>query len=168
MIPETTRTVNFTNSQTDGLHTNHNVHLNFTSSGSNGINFIHSRLMIVYIEHLKVTCDDGYSCISVQRNGLYYVRYNYCINVAKTSSSSIGIYVVSGPSSIVEHNYLSNNYAGLRASNCGVIDSNNNDDTGTQPTYGMIAQTNGVIGKTGTQPAGSTGNESQSLGGQIR
>jgi len=154
-------------SQTDDLHTNHNVHLNFTSAGNHGINCAHNRMPIIYVEHLKITADDGYSALLVQRQGFFTIRYNYCISVAKTSSGSTGIYVTSGSAALVEDNYVSNNYYGLHVGNNGTLDSTNNDDTGTQPNYGLRASTNGILGKNGTQPAGSTANESFSIGGKI-
>lgn len=64
-------------------------------------------------------------------------------------------------------NYVSNMKYGIRGIQSRLY-SDGNDDTGTQPAYGLYCQTAGTIGKNGTQPAGSTANEGTAGGGVIR
>jgi hypothetical protein len=154
-------------SQTNGLHTNHNVHLNFNNS-TNGVYTIHNSTNAVVIRHLKITCQDGYRCITLQRPGYSEVYYNYLIHTGNTSSSSRGVDVGFGMNLFLLNNYFNGSYYAVTCFEVSKINSSNNDDTGTLPKYGLRCALASDIGKNGTQPAGSTANELVNLGGQIR
>ena len=93
-----------------------------------------------------------------------YIRANVCTGDSVVGGSSVNI--VRGIAE-VSSTYISNTQLGIYAQNARVF-SNNNDDTGTLPAYGITAGSAGTIGKAGTQPAGSTANELTSIGGEIR
>ena len=70
-------------------------------------------------------------------------------------------------SNYVINTYVSNHADGITGK-LSTVFSYDNDDTGTQPAYGLHATNAGTIGKQGTQPAGSTSNELADNGGEIR
>lgn len=152
---------------TSGLSTSQSVHLNFNNS-TNGIQ-ISDTTSVIFMDYLKITCADGYDCVKLTRVASFFrMRYGYLLHTAKTSSSTRGLRVLqSGGAITAQANYFSNNYYAIESSQ-STIYSNGNDDTGTQPTYGLRAAQGGVIAKNGTQPAGSTSNESTGSGGVIR
>jgi len=157
-------------SQTDGLHTNHNVHLDFTGAtlSLSAVNVDSCILSMVYVRHLKITAEDGDICLSANAEVGLRVFYNYLINNAKTSSSSIGYRSFGGCTTQFTGNYVSNNHYAISSNVNSKIYSNGNDDTGTQPNYGLHASNNSVIGKNGTQPSGATADELSNSGGEIR
>jgi len=155
-------------SQTDALHTNHNVHLNFNND-THGIYILKCAMKNIRLKHLKITTDNAKSSIIGQRLKWIEVQYNYCISTAKGSSSTRSIYILDGTDGRTDYNYISGSYYGIHSSICAHISSNNNDDTGTQPTVGLRADGNGIIGKLGaSQPTGSITNEATRQGGEIR
>jgi len=155
-------------SQTDGLHTNHNVHLDFTGSATNGIYCIHNSIRLVNIHHLKITADDGFSCIALQRECTYRAWYCYLISTAQTSGGTFGIRALDGANVWLSNNYFSNNYYAIGSELNAKVLSVNNDDTGTQPKYGLHSRQASTLGKNGTQPSGATADELESTGGEIR
>jgi len=151
-----------------GLRTDQSVHLNFSGEAINGILITGNILGVTRFSHCKVTVDDGYQCVMLVQNTMLYTFSNYLITTGKTSGSSIGYYIIANGSTQVFDNYLSGMFYGIISTHCSFIYSTNNDDTGTQPNYGMVASIGGVIGKAGTQPSGSTANENVQTGGAIR
>jgi len=154
-------------SQTNGLHTNHNVHLNFNND-TEGLYCLHNSCNDVHIEHLKITVDDGYRCILLHRACYSSVSYCYIINNGQISSSSRGIEVNNGQNTYLLNNYFSNNYYAIAVFECSKVNSTNNDDTGTQPKYGLRVALAADVGKNGTQPSGSTADELVNVGGEVR
>ena len=152
-------------SQTAGLHTDHNVHLNFNNN-THGI-ICRRNSATFQVRHLKITCDDSKTCVLLISCASVYTLYNYLLNNAKTSSGSKAISMTSASIGTAEQNYFSNNFYGINCTTASIISSNNNDDTGTQPNYGLRVDTAGIIGKANTQPTGSTANESLGQGGNI-
>jgi hypothetical protein len=153
-------------SETAGLHTNQAVHLNFNNS-TWGINVTNNSLSLVFIEYLRVTVQDGNTAINLQRQGHSRIRYNYITCGGTTNGSNSAILAHQGNRVQAINNYFSNCYYGIRAYSTSMVNSQNNDDTGTLPRYGLASQRTATIGKNGTQPAGSTANETTAGGGVI-
>jgi len=154
--------------ETSGLHTNQSVHLNFNNS-SNGIYAVNnSGISLVYIRFLRVTVQNGYSGILAQREGHFRIYYNYVTCGNTTNGANTALYALQGSRVIFSNNYVSNCFYGIRAHQNSIVDSTNNDDTGTQPRYGLGATRTSVVGKNGTQPAGGIANETSSTGSDIR
>jgi len=150
------------------LHTTQSVHLNFTSSGNHGLYIFGNTIPHIDVFNLKITTDDGLSSLIIQRGAHARVFYNYFVSNGKTSTNTRSLYVIDETSVEAKHNYINGSYYGFEARNGAHIYSNTNDDTGTQPTYGLRAVGACTIGKNSTQPAGSTSNELSQNGSIIR
>jgi len=83
------------------------------------------------------------------------------------TASGYAIYLQQSNIIHVYNNYISNINIAINTTIVRVY-SANNDDTGTTPLYGLKASQASTIGKTGTQPDGSTSTETASDGGVIR
>ena len=110
-------------------------------------------------------------CTTTTDNILIYCResngeLDACYIHGTGTGGGIAVDSVRGPLS-VSNCYISNIKHGIYAY-ASRIYSNNNDDTGTPPLYGLTSTAASTIGKNGTQPAGSTANENPSKGGIIR
>jgi len=154
-------------SEGDSLHTNQAVHLNFNND-TTGLWIYGCFLSQFRVQNLKVTCDDGYNCLYLLQNEYGIVLSNYFIHNGNSSSASAGIHAVGNGTTRVRNNYFSGNYMGIYSNHASYIYSEINDDTGTQPKYGLLARLSGVIGKASTQPAGSISNENIASGGIVR
>jgi len=153
-------------SQTDGLHTNHNVHLNF-NNGSHGV-WLFQNTAFMFVRHLKITTDDTYYSIYLARTGFSNIRYNYLISTGNVGNSR-SINVIEGHSADIIENYFNNSFYGIISVLNSRVLSNNNDTVGTNPKYGLYANTNAIIAKSGAnQPTGSIANETEANGGEIR
>jgi len=150
--------------QSTSLHNNQNVHLDFSTGG---IVYIDSSVTRTFIKNLRITAADANICLNLSRVGFTNVWYCYLANDGKTSTVSRGVHATEGSHVYVILTYFSNNYYGIFAGNTVQISSSGNDDTGTQPNYGLRSEANGTIGKLNTQPTGSTANESLGQGGNI-
>lgn len=151
----------------EDLHTTQSVYLDH--SASNGpVVLANLCTPFVYIRNLKVKTKSDASwndiCIKIQRCSNAGVRYN-CVGTGTTQGG--GIWVIETPVVHVQENYIDNLQKGIIAQNATVC-SYINDDTGTSPAYGLNARYAGTIGKYSTQPAGSTANELEESGGDIR
>ena len=153
-------------SQTDGLHTNHNVHLDFSGGASVvALWAVHNRVSLISVSHLKITANANIICLQCQREGNYRVWYNYFISNSKTGS--FGLAAQDGSTVWSTDNYFNNHNIAILSTQNAILYSDTNDDTGTQPNTGLNAQSGGKIGKSSTQPSGSSTNESTSTGGKI-
>jgi len=94
-----------------------------------------------------------------------YVRYNYVSG--SNIDNGVGIEIHQCSFGYIIQNYISNIKEGIYAYGSR-INSKENSDTGTQPKYGLYANTSATIGKSGTQPSGSTANEHTNAGSVIR
>jgi len=150
------------------LHTTQDVILSGASLGDHVIEVLRCNCSNVFVQNLRVDYD-----ASASKNGIAIlycpgyndVRYNYCLGDS-TSGSGAGIEFFRAGTAYAQENYVSQGAYGIQAADSVNLTSVNNDDTGTQPGYGLQAQS-ATIFKNGTQPAGSTANELVSSGGQI-
>ena len=160
--------INGDTGQSTSLHTNQNVHLNF-NNGSHGLRCINNTgLSQIVIQNLKITTDDGLIGIALENEGWGRIRYCYLLSTGQTSSGTFGIWATRGFRANVYNTYVSNSYVGIFAQLSARISSESNDDTGTQPKYGLGAYRASVVGKGGTQPSGATADETIANGGLIR
>jgi hypothetical protein len=113
---------------------------------------------------MKVESRSGGRPVKVER-GVVYVMGMYLLG--NSTSAGRGVQVAYGQSE-VRNTYVENLAQGLFVNLHGRIHSRDNSSTGTIPAYGLDARRGGVISKEGTQPAGSTANESTVHGGDIR
>ena len=147
------------------LHTTQSATL--TVTGAQGIT-LRNNYCHIEVRNIKITADDGFQPMRIERSSFAEVRFNYLVNVAKTSASSRSVFALYVAMLNVEGNYFSNSSSGLYTSPLTMSYSNGNDDTGTAPNYGLWAQAGSIIAKNGTQPAGTTSNENVSSGAVIR
>jgi len=152
------------NSSDNSLSTSKNVVLNFNSN-SEGV--IASKCMDFDVRYMEISVQSS-SNFRRCTYGIACPRFNvlYCYLRGNSTSLGASIYVSHG-TSYTSGNYVSNIQNGIYAGWCSKIGSDGNDDTGTQPAYGLYALGGGVIAKNGTQPSGST-NEGTATGGEIR
>jgi len=151
------------NSADSSLGTSKSVILNFTGDVS-GIEVgpcAHTHVM--YFEITVETDVTGTRCIVIWDTPSE-VRYNSCAGNSTGNGTCFGFF---GGNSKLRQNYMSNTLYGVFASYARVA-SRDNDDTGTQPAYGLYSTDASTIGKAGTQPTGSTSSETAGSGGVIR
>lgn len=152
------------------LSTTQSVYLDFSGQDCNGLYLQYNRLGYIRMRNLKIrvksTVGNNYAVRIIHSPCYHMFYYGYILGTGATKSfaldasnfSSIGIYKT----------YFSNIQYAIRTNMMSHIHSDNNDDTGVQPQYGLTALRASLIGKTSTQPAGSVANESSSGGGEIR
>jgi hypothetical protein len=156
-------TVNiFGNVSESGLHTNQTVILNCSADSRMILCTRYSRYVISNIKfnHTHATTSNVIVQIS---DGTGEINGCYFVNTSANSSNCI----ISASRTDINNCYISGGNCGIYSYHGAMVYSNNNDDTGTQPAYGLRA-TGAIIFKAGVnQPAGSSGNESLQDGGQI-
>jgi len=151
----------------DSLHTTQDVELDFTGSGKDGLSFGFCDVQI-HILNLKISADesvDGVYLVSCSNDNRFWYGF---IDMASTASGGYGLKANMASSIYVRETYFSKGQFGIGADVNSRVYSVENDDTGTQPSYGLRALAGGVIAKNSTQPSGSAGNESVANGGEIR
>lgn len=155
------------NASDNSLSTTKAVYLNFSGQACNGIVvYACSCKMDIHFLKIAVNSSGGWCyCLSAQHNIRVVAQYNYFLGNSTTNGA--GVLVIMGKF-YAYSNYFSDIQRAFYGSNDVEIMSYNNDDTGTQPAYGLYAAYNTTIGKRGTQPAGSTANELVSWGSVIR
>jgi hypothetical protein len=142
------------------LHTSQSVAFDFSAGTSHGWQFNFCSVRIV-VNNLKITVSDTAHISGIIINtceSRSALTGNYVIGAAKTKSNS-GIQSTNSKAVTATNNYVSNLFYGLFANSTGLLYSNNNDDTGTAPNYGL-ASIRGVLFKGGAnQPAGTSAAE---------
>jgi hypothetical protein len=158
---------NTTETNNSTLHTTQLVILNSSSGSSHGLFVYGCHCKNILIRNFNILVADGanLSCIYAASCSDTHINYNYVRAVGKTSVP-MGINVSAG-NAAASSNYISNVERGIHIDR-GIMLSATNDDTSTAPNYGLMATGGGVIGKAGTQPAGSVGAEITTNGGVIR
>jgi len=157
---------------TAGKNTLQSVFLDFSAGTSDGI-YVNRCFAQVQVKYLKIQVADSGSVAAIKFTrsfALNAVWWNYLLAPGKTASP--GGIMSEGAHIQAYQNLVSNLQNGLYATTGGYIQSNDNNDTGTLPNVGLLATDGGHITKTGTeaagsQPTGSTANESSSNGGVI-
>ncbi len=132
------------------------VYLNFINANGLIIENINCTLAISYLK-IQTQSANSYNCTQLIGCTNTMLRYLVIVGNAAPSGGS-GIMATFSQLSILD-SYFSNIYTAIRASRAAVIESGNNTTTGTLPAYGLVSSLAGIIGKTGTQPAGSVANE---------
>jgi len=109
--------------------------------------------------------EDGANLALVVDN--FSVRvYDCYINQSVGTGTSLRFQTCSNVA--LQDNYFTGGNYAIQSEVMSQVLSKNNDDTGTQPAYGLRAEEGGVIAKSGTQITGGTANESTATGGEIR
>jgi hypothetical protein len=149
------------------LTTAQSVHLNAGSSSNHVIDTWFNNVGVVTVRNLKITVNStgGYVGLYAVRSGCPQ-RFLYNYITGNGTSNGYGS-IIDAASAYLESNYFSNINRAIETREGAIVSSNNNDDTGTQPNYGLTCKSS-VIMKNGTQPAGSTSNEITTTGGVIR
>lgn len=158
---------NTTETDATVLHTTQQVILDFTGAAGDGL-IVNDNSVSVDVFNLRVQVADTYKGLSFS-SSIFPVRayYNY-FELAGVSAPGYGVYCWGGVQADIRQSYFTAGQYGIYALNNSTIHSNGNDDTGTQPTFGMRAQSNSTIGKTSTQITGSSSDEVTGGGGVIR
>lgn len=153
------------------LHTTQEVYLDFNTAGSPaGCIWFQSCGVYIKVLNFKIRKDNSAGtdaiiyCTDCTRS--LFLAYNYIFGDDSPTGCD-GINVSWCLAVRCQENYISSVYYGLKSQG-SLIFSEYNDDTGTLPVYGMRAFQGGVVAKEGTQPAGSTANETTDTGGVIR
>ena len=149
------------------LHTTQSVILDFDGQSCNGI-VVAGCFVNVYIRNFKVMVNTSAWKVGIKVIRCPYAIVNYNYVTGTSTAAGEGINANSGTDLVCKSNYVSNTYMGLVSDQVSMLHSNNNDDTGTSPAYGLFANYTSIIGKEGTQPAGSVANESANTGSVIR
>jgi hypothetical protein len=141
------------------LHVNQGVNLNYSGTDCHGV-YCYGDRVYVYMTNIKVNVDTSISA----RTGIYiitcadaYIAGCYVVGTSITQGNGI---FVNNSVSRVNTCYVANVKYGVAAQNC-VCYSNGNDDyaADTSPAYGLYAAS-AQMAKNGTQPSGSTAEES--------
>jgi hypothetical protein len=150
--------------ESETLHTNQAVHLDFSAGTSSGI-IVRDCVCEVRVMYFKIElANSAVRAIDCVRSQQVRIGGNYLLADGK---SPAGIRITDGSIAEANANYVNNLDYGLQCIMSRLY-SNGNDDTGTAPNYGLRCEEAGVIGKNGTQPAGTTSAESTTSGGAIR
>jgi hypothetical protein len=155
-------------SEGDSLHTNQAVTIVGTAISDAPHITINNSNISVHIEKIKFSLgsDNNHMPIKpINIQGQIYM--NACYVISNGTRDGYGIWTEYCQNVLIENNYFNNLSVGVNAQRTSSILSNNNDDTGTTPSYGLRAQS-AVIMKQGTQPTGNTANELTANGGVIR
>jgi hypothetical protein len=159
---------NITEANASDLHTTQQVFLDGSSGASSAVVDIDNCKAQVLVRNLKIaikTSDTWRYGIYGRRSSFINVNYNYVYGNGNVYGGCI--IFGNGTQGRVRENYVSNANSGVWADIVARLESQDNDDTGTQPRWGLTASA-GVIYKDGTQPTGSSGNENTADGGEIR
>lgn len=146
------------NTSDSSLSTTKAVSLDFSSYDGNGIS-INDCSARVYVYSLKITVNTNSTnrqAIVVDNSTCVRAYYDYLLGTS-TTYGYLFLSQMSG-SVYIYNTYFSNAYVGIFAAT-SKVSLNSNDDTGTAPKYGIYIGIGGLVGKTGTQPAGSVANE---------
>lgn len=152
------------------LHTSQDVYLDFSGQSCNGLEIYFCRTGGVTVKNLKIEVNTSSAAkvgVYSYGNSRFSLQYSYILGTS--TSYGYGVRIRDGACGELYRTYLSNVYCGLRTSFVGSVASRENDDTGTQPVYGMEASFASTIGKYDSQqPSGSTSDEYTTAGGEIR
>jgi hypothetical protein len=149
------------------LHTTQDVFVDF--SNTTGFGFVFNKCIgNISIYNLKIGIDCGTSykgAIKFQYcPGFHQLYYSYLLG--NTASYGYGLDAQYGSSVYALRTYVSNVWGGVYANNNSHVFASNIDDTGTQPTWGLAAYRNSVIGYDTGAPTGASGdtkNDSSSV-----
>jgi hypothetical protein len=151
------------NDSESGLHTNQAVDLDFSASNVDGIVVQNSKCGDVQVKNIKIQFDSANGNDGIRLSTSTFEVFG-CYLLGNSDADGNGIIVYRALCRI-NNTYVSNMNNGIIA-RYTQITSDNNDDTGTLPTYGLFAIA-ATIKKAGTQPSGSTANEGTQDGGVI-
>jgi hypothetical protein len=155
-------------SEADSLHTNQAVTIVGTAISDAPHITINNSNISVHIEKIKFSIGSDNNNMPIRPINIQGQIYmNACYVISSGTRKGYGIWTEYCQNVLVENNYFDNLAVGINGQRTSSIISNNNDDTGTTPQYGLRAQS-AVIMKQGTQPTGNTANESTTNGGVIR
>ncbi len=122
-----------------------------------------------YFQYFKIIGSAAsYNCGAYFSIGSYFFVSYVCVvgTSVLVGAGDMGIFA-EDMNGTVRNCKFNNTYMGIRNRRAYGIVSNTNVEIGTSPAYGLYAD-GGVITKIGTQPAGSTANEYEVNGGDIR
>ena len=158
---------NTTETNATSLHTTQEVYLDGTSLDNHAIQVYGVKLASVVLKNLKIGFKSASQYLGVYCQSVDYVKVLYCYLLGSGTSQGTGAYFWSSKGDI-QYNYFSNSRNAIYSTFISEVFSYNNDDTGTMPAYGLIAENTSLIGKASTQPSGSSANEYSAYGGEIR
>ena len=154
------------------LHTSQNTIIDTSASDIKYALLFENCQVTINVLNLKITSKDSAgnaaACVRIE-SCVFRTTVWYCYLVMDgIANSSSGVKTFFAPVVDVFRNYFTGATWAIRT-NLSRCYSNENDDTGTQPRYGLYAVGASTIGKAiGTQPTGSTADELTTGGGEIR
>ena len=149
------------------LHTNQGVIFQATAAIAGGLFLISNNDSNVYITNLRLNFVSSGDSSGFRGDVNKYMSIRGCYINGDDPVSGYCTWIGGASYAEVRATYFSNALNALYFSTMSTAYSNNNDDTGTQTAYGLYASSS-VIMKNGTQPTGSTADESSNAGGVIR
>lgn len=154
---------------TSDTNTSQSVYIDASGISNHALLFqrLSCSLQVKYFK-VKVSDTQNKYCIHIdQCLAPAEVWFSYFLGAAKTQQNA-GVTIEDSLVAYVRQNLVDNLYYGLESFSSR-LRSHTNDDTGTQPTFGLWALNAGTIGKfSAVQPSGSSANEKVSSGGEIR
>jgi hypothetical protein len=135
----------------------------FTLSNTGNFYFRDSRVRF-WFQDIECTFNNN-SAVLINACSSMWI-YDCYFNNSTTDGAAVQIY--STPYCSLARNYFTGSNTAIKSQNMSLVESNENDDTGTQPLYGLGAYSGSTIGKSSTQPTGSTASEYTTSGGEIR
>jgi len=123
-----------------------------------GIYFLNCQCRIeIRNVYLKVPdIGDGIACLRVEACG--YTVVNDCL-VEPGAGDAYGVQFYRGTLGRVEDCFFTNGNSAMHSARGANLHSEDNDEYGTDPDYGLRVADSGVIGIDGTQPTGGTSDE---------
>lgn len=156
------------NATDNTLSTTKSVHLDFSGQSCTGLFFPASPIQF-YVRYIKLTfdtaTDNNYGIQSIY-NAYVHSEFNYILGTS--ASYGYGFGSVRTSSALCRSCYFSNMSYSQVFNGTGAGVSSTNDDTGTQPDYGIFATNGSSVGKVGTQVTGATADEYTTAGGVVR
>jgi hypothetical protein len=146
------------------LSTTKSVFLNADGQANGVIYTLNCTAVVIWYLKIEIDSSSGGYYAVFAADGV--LTLSGCYILGDSTLTSYGVYTYLSIA-LVTNTYFSNIQYGISA-NGGNLFSQNNDDTGTPPLYGLQATSAASIGKDGTQPAGSTANELATTGGVVR
>ena len=152
------------NSSDNSASFSKNVEMSFADN--NG--FVVNQCVNTIIKYIKVTTSGTSSDrIGIFAENCLAINIVYCALSGSSTSYDIGC-EFSVTDGIINTCVFGNNRVGILSTNSSSILSASNSSDTTDSTYGIQARNNGEIGKSGSQPTGTTANEYYDNGGEIR
>lgn len=154
---------NRSESNAAALHTTQQIYLNAIAN-QHTLSLMNNQVRFyIYDMKLKINVGSNYAGVWVENSN---ATINFSYFLGASTSYGYGICFSNSSTGTLQNNYVSNVLYGIGSQMNSLVSTNENDDYGTMPAYGLLSSSS-IIFKSSTQPSGSTSNETKFGGGQI-